>query len=532
MRTGDLPAPPMVVPTTSGGAVLSALVYRLQTCLRGVHEMEVKRTVSHILFVVILSLAMQSIAYPSPYQGSTGHGRDIKSILGNKDLDELYKLISTTVDQELPRIMKEKFGTNPGYNHRIFGHWGFEGAIPFDVEPYREPLSKYPKEELIRIWRETVNRLTLRAQQITGLPPRQAKGLVGLIYNIHLLGDLKPDPKTNKIIAPLRHLIPERMNQEIIKNLHRMYGNNSSMVRMISEELNSLKNVKDPQKYAQMVLEILKKHNLGRNLSAIILRVGEQLSTSAKPTDMDSKEPLKNVENEAPQKASRSSEANNRPDVKKENPDSKIRQAKERSEPEMKMKNSSKFTKLIKGVFRCSAFISIMVSGYTMTAEIYHAKMAGKEIHPSRLILRAFVGFAGGLAGGFLLGVALALLFCWFHPAAVTASIIGALIGGVLGASGAEWLFELIMPNRGLGYIILDVLIGGVFGSTIGTVVGLIRGLYKTPPIEIAGFWRTLWEILTFPFTLLESCLTGAIWGLVLGGCAGSTLFFVMFAVM
>jgi len=495
--------------------------------------MDVKRAISYIFFVMILSLTMQGIAYPSPYQGSTGHGRDIKSILGNKDLDELYKLVSTTVDQELPQIMKEKFGINPGYNHRIFGHWGFEGAIPFDVEPYKEPLSKYPKEEIIGIWRETVNRLTSRAQQMTGLPRRQAKGLVGLIYNTHLLGDLKPDPKTNKIIEPLQHLVPERMNQELKKNLHRIYGNNSLKVQKISEELDSLKKVKDPQKYAQMALNILKRRDLGGNLSVKLGRVAEQLSIPVAAASVDSKEPVKKVENEAPQKASRSSETKNPLDVKKETPNSKILKATERSKLEMKaMKSPWKFSKLIKWVFRSSAFFSIIVSGYTVTAEIYDAKMAGKEIHPSRLVLRAFVGFAGGLAGGFLLGIALGFLFFWFHPAAVTAGIIGAAIGGMLGAIGAEWLFELIMPNKGLGYIILDILIGGVFGSTVGTVVGLIRGLYKTPPIEISGFWRTLWEILTFPFALVESCLTGAICGLVLGGFAGSTLFFVMFTVM
>ena len=163
MQTSDLSAPPMVVPTNSPG---SSGRFRLRTYLRGVHEMGVKRVVSYVLFVIIISLAMQ--AYSSPYQGSTGHGRDIKTILGNKNLDELYKTVSTTVDQELPRIMKEKFGTNPGYNHRIFGHWGFEGNIPFNVEPYKGPLSKYPREELIGIWRETVSRLTLRTQQITG----------------------------------------------------------------------------------------------------------------------------------------------------------------------------------------------------------------------------------------------------------------------------------------------------------------------------------------------------------------------------
>ncbi|OPX99237.1 MAG: hypothetical protein A4E60_02858 [Syntrophorhabdus sp. PtaB.Bin047] len=220
-------------------------------------------------------------------------------------------------------------------------------------------------------------------------------------------------------------------------------------------------------------------------------------------------------------------------DVRKENPNSKILKATSPSRLETQvLKSSWKFSKLIKWVFRSSAFFSIMVSGYTVPAEIYHAKMAGKEIHPSRLVLRAFVGFAGGLAGGFLLGIALGFLFFWFHPAAVTAGIIGAAIGGVLGTIGAEWLFELIMPNKGLGYIILDILIGGVFGSTIGTVVGLIRGLRATPPIEISGLWKTLWEILKFPFELLASCLDGAICGLVLGGFAGSTLFFVTFVVM
>lgn len=213
----------------------------------------------------------------------------------------------------------------------------------------------------------------------------------------------------------------------------------------------------------------------------------------------------------------------------KANTEKQIGSKTERSKSLVKVvKTPSVYSRIWSKLAKASIIISIVTVGYTLTAEAYHQRMAGKRVHPSRILARVVTGIVAGSLLGLLFGSLLSLI----PVVGVVAGIIGAAIGSVLGAIGAEWLFELIMPHTGLGYAILDLLIGGILGSTVGTVLGLIRGLHKTPPIEISGFWGTLWEILTFPLVLLESCLTGAICGLVLGGFAGSLLFFVIFIVM
>lgn len=478
--------------------------------------MQMKRLIFSAAFAVVLFLTLQEIVYSMPFSGKDGHGQDIKTILKNKDLDELYKLTSTTIDQELPRIMKEKFGINPGFNHRIFGHWGFEGDIPFNIEPYKSYLAKYPKKEVIKIWAETIKRLTLQAEQITGLPSKQAKGLVALIYNIHLLGDLKPDPKTNKIISPLQHLVPNRMTDEIIKNLHRMYGNNNLMVQQISKELNSLKKIKDPQKYAQMTLDILKKYDLGGNLSAILERVRNKMSASVADAAIDSKEPLKKVETGAAQDGSKSTKVKKTFGVEKENVARNI-------------KNQSFFPKMFKWVLKSSVAISVIISGYTMTEEIYNKKMAGTEIHPSRVLARMVTGFAGGIAGGILLGTFLGFLFAWFPPVGIIAGVIGAIIGSIAGSIGAEWLFEIIIPNTGLGYAVLDFLFGGVLGAVIGTIIGLLIGFNRKIIDDHDGFLKATFKTVIF---LPWNTAAGALGGLFWGGFIGSAIFLVIFNIM
>ena len=126
---------------------------------------------------------------------------------------EIGKEISSTIDNF--EIIKEinLIYENNGLNkismgeHRVYGHWGFAQSIPqsaFDeffenidsakhlTNSQKEILKNDIKEKIIASWRNDVNRITdivgKSFPELNG-SPKQIKGLAGLLYNIHLLGD-------------------------------------------------------------------------------------------------------------------------------------------------------------------------------------------------------------------------------------------------------------------------------------------------------------------------------------------------------
>lgn len=199
------------------------------------------------------------------------------------------------------------------------------------------------------------------------------------------------------------------------------------------------------------------------------------------------------------------------------------------SKPAIKVvQNPSIYSKIISKVVKASIVVSIFTAGYTVTKEVYNQKMAGKQVHPSRIFARIIVGIVGGLAVGFLLGSILGILFSWCPPVRVIAGIIGAIAGSVLGSIGAEWLFEIIMPYRGTGWAILDFLLGGVLGAIMGTFIGFVLGWWNAGRGNDEGFLKAI-------FTLLiiapMHAIGGAIGGFFFGGFVGSLLFWLIFNV-
>jgi hypothetical protein len=217
--------------------------------------------------IVVSILGWCGYAHSMSFKG--GHELDYKGVLETiegENFNALIKSVSNAVDSDLPKAISELSGEPVSVGkHRYFGHWGFEGSIPFESEPYKEYLSRFSRKDVIRAWTEMVNRLTNEAMELTGLPKRQARALVGLIYDTHLLGDWKPDLKTNRILDPLLH--PEKIRADILKNLHRLFGNNSLFVKELETKLISIK-VKDPQLFAQKVLDVLREKPIGQKLFA------------------------------------------------------------------------------------------------------------------------------------------------------------------------------------------------------------------------------------------------------------------------
>jgi len=119
---------------------------------------------------------------------------------------------------------------------------------------------------------------------------------------------------------------------------------------------------------------------------------------------------------------------------------------------------------------------SILFSGYTMTKEVYEKMMTGTKIHPSRVLARGIVGFAGAIVGGIVLAALLGIIALPTGPFAFVVAIIASLVGSIAGGIGAEWLFEWLVPMNGVGWATGDFLLGGLLGSIMGVFPGTISG--------------------------------------------------------
>jgi hypothetical protein len=220
------------------------------------------RSIVSFFFIFILPANLLALPFSPSRDYPEGHYNHFLNVfegIEGTNIDNLYKIISTTIDKP--------FSGLPG-NHRNFGHWGFEGDIPFNRDPLKSILeSKYPntierdlfKQQIKEEWISRVKQLTNSSMALTGLPERQAKSFAGLLYNTHLLGDWR-----TTYIDPLAK--PEIVIDDILKNLHRLFGNNSTFVKDIEKDIASLNKSLSDKLKAEKILEILKKSEIGKNL--------------------------------------------------------------------------------------------------------------------------------------------------------------------------------------------------------------------------------------------------------------------------
>ena len=216
-------------------------------------------------FRIIILLSLFSIPlFGKKFEGPGGHRDEMRYVLSGlkgEKLDELLKSISEGIDTDFCDIVRKKWGQIHG-NHRIIGHWGFQGSIPFNEEPWKTALSQYPKKELIEEWQQFVNKLIENTTEQTGLNGKHAKGLTGLVYNIHLLGDKEPGNVVTDLVKK-----SDLLCNDIEKNLKNLFGNNSESVQIFKNGIKQIpKNLSDELK-AQEIQRVLGKCSIGKNLA-------------------------------------------------------------------------------------------------------------------------------------------------------------------------------------------------------------------------------------------------------------------------
>jgi hypothetical protein len=191
------------------------------------------------------------------------------------------------------------------------------------------------------------------------------------------------------------------------------------------------------------------------------------------------------------------------------------------------LEKTSTFFRVIGTASKWSMVISILYEGYSTTYEVYEMKMAGKTVHPSRLVARVCVGFLGGTAAGTALGVALVCI----PVVGPIIAIIGVPLGAVLGSILSEQLFELIMPLHGANWLWtpLDFILGGILGSILGIIFGIPYGFRKgcedIEPRKVID-----WILLPLaPLRIADSVCSYMLKGFFRGGFIGSMLMLIVF---
>jgi len=166
-----------------------------------------------------------------PFEG--GHKSDMTDVVGtsSEDVVELCRAISTTM---LDERIKGLGGT-----HRIYFHWGFSESIPREylnaaIDAALKKNSNLSRAEVQRLiiaeWQRRLNDVINLAEKVTGLPRTQAKGVAGILYYVHLLGDYST--RNPQGLRTLDFVI-----NDLEKNLNRIFTNNSDTARALSAAL-------------------------------------------------------------------------------------------------------------------------------------------------------------------------------------------------------------------------------------------------------------------------------------------------------
>lgn len=214
--------------------------------------------------VSFVCMVTTSIALCMSFNGSLGnpgHRQSFMMVLGGLhggELTEAYKAITDAADTRCEQLYGEIGMMKDIKNHRYMGHWGWSGDIPKEVFDRAEKLN-LPKDEIIGIWRRIHEETVECVVQKTGLPPKAADAFAGLLYDTHLLHDY-----TGHFSDALQD--PRIIGRDVVKQLHRLFGNSSSYVHGIEEEISMvIKNI-PIEDQPRMIFNVLKKHGIGHQL--------------------------------------------------------------------------------------------------------------------------------------------------------------------------------------------------------------------------------------------------------------------------
>lgn len=200
---------------------------------------------------------MFCIAFLSFAKDFNGHFMDIKKVFPGycqcEKFKKICKLISNGMDNTLPKAYRDSYIKIPD-NHRLVGHmWEFNSDVP--KETLQEILNSNPgktKTEIMKVYSDWKKQLLSDVQKITNLSTKRTKHLVGLIWDIHLLGDLTTT--RSDLVLPISEI-----KKYIVNNIEELFGH-SSQYRL---NISSLKKIETPDE----IINYLRKSNIDRALN-------------------------------------------------------------------------------------------------------------------------------------------------------------------------------------------------------------------------------------------------------------------------
>ena len=217
------------------------------------------------IMAIALGLVVVSASAMSFNQSwaNPGHRQSFAMVMDGLHGDGFYemcKAVSAAADEKCMAYYRE-IGMMSGIgNHRFMGHWGWTGDIPQEVFERGAKLTPpVSKSQIVSVWQKIHNETVDVVVQKTGLPPKAADAFAGILYDTHLLHDY-----TGEFAEALQN--PSAIQKDVVRNLHRLFGNRSVFVRNLEVEIsNALKNVPVGDQ-PRVLLSALAKNDIGKEM--------------------------------------------------------------------------------------------------------------------------------------------------------------------------------------------------------------------------------------------------------------------------
>ena len=164
-----------------------------------------------------------------------GHASDIIELLFGKPNVQVGYVRDILVKEFNPAIdnMSVLEMLSEG-EHRLYGHWGFSGRIPFRSNPnLRLYISKHPemKNIIIEAWKRDQERMLIAVSKFVGLTDRaRLRGFTGILYDMHILGDWS----TANTVS-LQNV--DAIINDLKKNLRRVFDGDRAYAREVIKQL-------------------------------------------------------------------------------------------------------------------------------------------------------------------------------------------------------------------------------------------------------------------------------------------------------
>ena len=211
------------------------------------------------LFGALLAVAMSfSQSWSNP-----GHKQSFSMVmdgLNGKNFTDACKAVTDAADTKCAAYYREIGMMKDIPNHRFMGHWGWAGKIPKATFERGKAIG-VSENQIRNVWQRIHHETVDEVMKLTGLPEQYADPFAGILYDAHLLHDY-----TGEFSEALQDV--KLIKQDLLKNLHRMFGSNSNFVKEIERALDAALQGVPVKDHPRVILNVLTKYDIGKKVYA------------------------------------------------------------------------------------------------------------------------------------------------------------------------------------------------------------------------------------------------------------------------